>query len=240
MVNPCRGGCPHCLRPILKIEAIALLSVLRPGFETPRLGLLRRPTFNRPLHSDQSRHWSARTIAVPGDEPSFVVVSGERDERGSQVFDGIEGPHPQQVLLQGSDERSATPLPSGSRTKEGEASIPRHSISPWKSHVVGAMIVTQLQSTRYAGAMAPKHRCTPWRTGSSASKRRRPSQNLFYTSCASSSPVLISGLSCKTTFNKELWTSSFPLYSIKPNLRNLFMKKLTRDRVVPIISASVS
>jgi hypothetical protein len=24
------------------------------------------------------------------------------------------------------------------------------------------------------------------------------------------------------------------LYSMKPNLRNLFMKKLTRDRVVPI------
>ena len=29
--------------------------------------------------------------------------------------------------------RSATPLPSGCRTKEGEASIPRHSISSWKS-----------------------------------------------------------------------------------------------------------
>jgi hypothetical protein len=27
---------------------------------------------------------------------------------------------------------------------------------------------------------------------------------------------------------------------MKPNFRNLFMKKLTRDRVVPIISASVS
>ena len=52
--------------------------------------------------------------------------------------------------------------------------------------------------------------------------------------------VLIVGWSYKTTFNKELWTSSFPLYSIKPNLRNLFMKKLTRDRVVPIISAIVS
>src|SRR6185295_10458203 len=50
----------------------------------------------------------------------------------------------------------------------------------------------------------------------------------------------ISGLSCKTTFNRELWISSFPLYSIKPSLRNLFMKKLTRDRVVPIISANVS
>jgi hypothetical protein len=29
-------------------------------------------------------------------------------------------------------------------------------------------------------------------------------------------------------------------YSMKPNFLNLFMKKLTRDRVVPIISASIS
>jgi hypothetical protein len=63
----------------------------------------------------------------------------------------------------------------------------------------------------------------------------------IYSAPIGSSPlVLIAGLSCKTMFNKELWTSSFPLYSIKPNLRNLFMKKLTRDRVVPIISASIS
>jgi hypothetical protein len=61
-----------------------------------------------------------------------------------------------------------------------------------------------------------------------------------YSAPIGSSLVLISGLSCKTMFNNELWTSSFPLYSIKPNLRNLFMKKLTRARVVPIISASVS
>jgi hypothetical protein len=60
-------------------------------------------------------------------------VRGKLDERGAQLFDGIEGSHPQQVLLQGSDEALATPLPSGSRTKEGEASIPRHSISSWKS-----------------------------------------------------------------------------------------------------------
>jgi hypothetical protein len=32
----------------------------------------------------------------------------------------------------------------------------------------------------------------------------------------------------------------WPLYLTKPNSRNLFMKKLTRDRAVPIISASVS
>jgi hypothetical protein len=66
------------------------------------------------------------------------------------------------------------------------------------------------------------------------------SHGRIYSAPISSSLVLISGLSYKTTFNKELWTSSLPLYSIKPSLRNLFMKKLTRDRVVPIISASVS
>ena len=62
----------------------------------------------------------------------------------------------------------------------------------------------------------------------------------IYSALIASSLVLISGFSCKTMFNKELRTSSFPLYSIKPNLRNLFIKKLTRDRVVPIISASIS
>jgi len=30
------------------------------------------------------------------------------------------------------------------------------------------------------------------------------------------------------------------VYSIKPNFRNLFMKWLTRERVAPVISASVS
>ena len=61
-----------------------------------------------------------------------------------------------------------------------------------------------------------------------------------YSALIASSLVLISGFSCRTMFNKDLWTSIFPLYSMKPNLRNLFMKKLTRDRVVPIISASIS
>ena len=40
--------------------------------------------------------------------------------------------------------------------------------------------------------------------------------------------------------SKELFTFSPPLYSINPSLRNLFMKKFTRERVVPTISASVS
>ena len=48
------------------------------------------------------------------------------------------------------------------------------------------------------------------------------------------------GQSRSTTLRSELLTFSSPLYSMNPSLRNLFMKKFTRDRVVPTISASVS
>jgi hypothetical protein len=54
------------------------------------------------------------------------------------------------------------------------------------------------------------------------------------------SSLLSCGLSYKTTFSSELWTFRAPLYSMNPSLRNLFMNALTRDRVVPTISASVS
>ncbi len=40
--------------------------------------------------------------------------------------------------------------------------------------------------------------------------------------------------------SNELWILIPPLYSMNPSLRNLFMKKLTRDRVVPTISARIS
>src|SRR5271165_1680608 len=39
--------------------------------------------------------------------------------------------------------------------------------------------------------------------------------------------------SCKTTVNNDLLTWILPLYSIKPSFLNLFMKKFTRERVVP-------
>ena len=100
-----------------------------------------------------------------GDEPGFVVVPGELNERGSQLIDlSIVS----KVLAHNRFsfkvrmKRSATPLPWGSRTKEGEASIPKHSISSWnaRGHVVGAMIVTQHQSTRHTRcdrSEAPMH-----------------------------------------------------------------------------------
>ena len=46
--------------------------------------------------------------------------------------------------------------------------------------------------------------------------------------------------SCSTTVRRDWLISIPPLYLMNPSFRNLFMNKLTRERVVPIISASVS
>jgi len=46
--------------------------------------------------------------------------------------------------------------------------------------------------------------------------------------------------SCRTTVSNDLLTLIFPLYSMNPSFRNLFMKKFTRERVVPTMLASVS
>ena len=46
--------------------------------------------------------------------------------------------------------------------------------------------------------------------------------------------------SCRTTLRRDLLMWISPLYWIKPSFLNLFMKKLTRERVVPIMSASMS
>jgi len=73
-------------------------TVPRPGLETPgwaysggQLEIGHCVLINSALIGSHLR-WGA--ITVPGDEPSFVVVPGELDERGSQLFNGIEGYHP--------------------------------------------------------------------------------------------------------------------------------------------------
>jgi hypothetical protein len=53
-------------------------------------------------------------------------------------------------------------------------------------------------------------------------------------------PVQWPSQSRKTTLRRELLIFKLPLYSMNPSFRNLFMKKFTRERVVPTISASVS
>ena len=41
---------------------------------------------------------------MPGDEPSGVVVGDEVPQRAAKLFDGVEGVHPKEVLLEGADE----------------------------------------------------------------------------------------------------------------------------------------
>ena len=56
--------------------------------------------------------------------------------------------------------RSATPLPSGWRTKDGDDAQTFDLVLEIAGHVIGAMIVTQLEPTRHAGrdgAEAPMH-----------------------------------------------------------------------------------
>ena len=39
-------------------------------------------------------------VAVPGDEPGGVVAGHEILQSAAQLFDGVEGVHPEEVLLQ--------------------------------------------------------------------------------------------------------------------------------------------
>ena len=110
---------------------------------------------------------------MPRDEPSFIVAPGECDELGAQFLDGFERPHPEQVFLQGSDEALGNAIALG-LAHEGRRSFDAQTfdlVLEIAGHVIGAMIVTQLEPTRHAGrdgAEAPMH---PLPDRSSASKR---------------------------------------------------------------------
>src|SRR4028119_55133 len=45
------------------------------------------------------------------DQPRRVVGPAEGEQRRAQLLDGVEGPHPQQVLLQGPDEALGAAVP---------------------------------------------------------------------------------------------------------------------------------
>jgi hypothetical protein len=114
--------------------------------------------------------WS--TIAMPSDEPSVVVASGERDECGSQLFDGIEGSHPQQILFQGSDEALCDAVALGF-SHEGGRSVDPQALDfglEIAGHIVGAMIVTQLQPMRHPGRDGSKAAVHPLAPLSSAAR----------------------------------------------------------------------
>ena len=68
--------------------------------------------------------------------------------------------------------RSATPLPSGSRTKLGELSMPKNAILlKVVSQIVRPVVVPKTQPAGDASPIVPKRARTPWRIGSRASNR---------------------------------------------------------------------
>ena len=65
-------------------------------------------------------------MAAPLAELRAVVALLELEQREAELLDRLERPYPQQLLLQGGMNRSATLLPSGSRTRAGLDVMPRN------------------------------------------------------------------------------------------------------------------
>ena len=67
---------------------------------------------------------------MPRDEPGFVVARGELDERGTQLFDRIEGLQLQQVFLQGSYEAFGDAVALGFTDEAGRSFVPQSNVMP--------------------------------------------------------------------------------------------------------------
>src|SRR5215210_3301969 len=85
---------------------------------------------------------------MSGDEPGRVVVGDEVLQRAPQLFDGVEGVHPKEVLLERADEalRDAVAFwftDEGRRALEAEEADLVLEIA---RHVVRAMVVAQRQA----------------------------------------------------------------------------------------------
>src|SRR4051794_2916512 len=83
------------LRPVAEVCSVPPSVGETPGWSLRGLGGGRKL-----LGSDGSR-WPE---AVPFDEPGRVVDLPKLDQRVAELPDGVEGPHPEQVLFQGTDE----------------------------------------------------------------------------------------------------------------------------------------
>ena len=84
------------------------------------------------MFSRLNRRQKAKTLNQPG----LVVESAEVFEGCDQFRDRLEVADPEQLLLERFEEAFIQPLPSGSRTKAGDDSMPRKRISFWKSSLM--------------------------------------------------------------------------------------------------------
>src|SRR4051794_8983222 len=84
-------------------------------------------------------------VAVPGDEPGGVVVGDEVLQLAAQLFDGVEGMHPQEVLLQGANEAFGDAVAFGLADEGGRALEAEEAdlVLEVAGQVVGAVVVAQ-------------------------------------------------------------------------------------------------
>src|SRR5918998_6151716 len=94
------------------------------------------------------------SVPVPGDEPGGVVVGDEVLQRAAKLFDGVEGVHPEEVLLQGADEALGDAVAlrladEGRRTLDAEEADLALEVA---RHVVRAAVVAQREALGDAAA----------------------------------------------------------------------------------------
>src|SRR5918997_766856 len=128
-------------------------------------------------------------VAVSGDEPGGIVVGDEVPQPAAQLFDGVEGMHPQEVLLEGCrrlvarigrvDARSPTPARGHAmRTYSGR---PRSSMRFSTSAAIATSVAWRpslcdrgMPAPPRAPQLYPDAFCHPRRPRSAMIRRCRP------------------------------------------------------------------
>src|SRR3954470_8681171 len=87
---------------------------------------------------------------MPFDEPSCVVDLSEGEQRLTELLDGVEGAHPEQVLLERADEALGAAVPLGS-PHEGRRTLDAEEgkfLLESLGHVLAPMIVPHRKTAR--------------------------------------------------------------------------------------------
>src|SRR5215212_6353493 len=93
-----------------------------------------------------------RPEAVAFDQPCGVVSLAALEQRPAQLFDGVEGPHPQEVLLQGTDESLGAAVALGGADERGRAFDAEEGDLPLEvvADVLRAVVVAEGEARRDA------------------------------------------------------------------------------------------
>src|SRR3954467_1770270 len=85
---------------------------------------------------------------VPFDEPACVVDLPKDEQRLTELLDAVEGPHPEQVLLERANEALGTAIPLGSPHEGGRACDAQKSklLLEGVGHVLAPVIVPHGQT----------------------------------------------------------------------------------------------